>query len=367
MNQQIYYWDAAGKKNPYTYTQLASAPGFDYSKLGDAWSDPVFVLTPTASGQRWFFVVGSGLSGLSSSGVKASTFVFDALNGQVIKRLDLDNNASSDFQNNVLPQITKVSADDYLNANFKGAILYFTDLQSKLWKLNLTDKDQLYYLEQVAYTSSTLLNDRLSFNPLASIDVSGLANLYLMFGTGNLFNASRVNDSISNRLFAIRDKDFPAVRNTDGVYPFDSSAKLNDLSQTVGQCSTSYDRGWYLNLNSFKDSSGASIGNNWRVLNSPIVYQQKIYLEIYQPDKRNPCAAGTSRLMVIDMLCGNMMVSSNVINGAADQIFFYKGNLYLSTANDKVINVSSIPDVKNFVATYKSNKKTPIKFRIRIH
>lgn len=366
-NQQVLYWDASGKKYSHSYTELTTSADFDYAKLAEAWSDPVFVLMPVGSSQRWVFVIGSGYAGLAANATGASAFVIDPLSGKVIKRLDLNNASGSDFANGVMSQMTKVSPDDYANANFKGALLYFVDLQSKLWKLNLSDKDQLYHLEEVSYTTSTLSNDRLSFNQLASIDVAGLRNLYLMFGTGNLLDASRIGDSISNRLFAVKDKDFPAVTNADGAYPLDSSSKLKDLSQGGGQCSTSYDRGWYLNLNGYKDSAGADIGNNWRVLNTPLVYQQKIYLEIYQPNQGNPCAAGTTRLILIDLLCGNMMVSSTVINGAADQIFFYNGSLYLTTVNDKLTNVSNIPDIKKFVATYNPSKKTPIKFRVRVH
>jgi uncharacterized protein YegL len=367
LNQQVFYWDATGKKYSYSYNALATLSNFDYAKLGEAWSDPTFVLMPVGGVQRWVFVIGSGYAGFSTNTIGAAAFVVDVSSGQLIKRLDLNNASGSDFANGVMSQMTKVSADDYANANFKGAILYFVDLQSKLWKLNLSDKDELYHLEKVSYATSTLSNDRLSFSQLASIDVAGLRNLYLMFGTGNLLDASRISDSISNRLFAVRDKDFPAVTNADGAYPLDSSLKLKDLSQGGGQCSTSYDRGWYLNLNGYKDSAGADIGNNWRVLNTPLVYQQKIYLEIYQPNQGNPCAAGTTRLILIDLLCGNMMVSSTVINGAADQIFFYNGNLYLTTVNDKLTNVSNIPDIKKFVTTYNPSKKTPIKFRVRVH
>jgi hypothetical protein len=115
------------------------------------------------------------------------------------------------------------------------------------------------------------------------------------------------------------------------------------------------------------DSNGVNIGGNWRVLNSPIVFQQKIFLEIYQPNQSNPCAAGVSRIVLIDLLCGNMMVSSTVIQGAANQIFFYKGSLYLSTADDKLTNVSKIPDIKKFMTTYRTSKPTPIKYRTRIH
>ena len=367
INQKVYYWDASGKKYSHNYSELSANLSLDYSKLGDAWSDPTFVLMPTSTGQRWVFAVGSGYSGLSSSGPSASAFIFDATNGQVINRIDLSNNAGSDFQNGILSQMTKVGPDDFVNANYKGALLYFTDLQSSMWKLNLTDQGQLYHFEKVDYTASTLLNDRLSFNQLTAIDIGGLKNLFLMFGTGNLMNATRASNSIGNRFFAVKDKDFPGTANTDGAYPFDSSVKLNDLSQTTGQCSVSYDRGWYLNLNGYTDSSGANIGNNWRVLNAPIVFQQTIYLEIYQPNQNNPCAAGNSRLVLINLLCGNIMISSNVIQGAADQIFFYKGSLYLSTANDKLTNVSNIPDIKKFVTTYRTSKPTPIKYRTRIH
>ena len=367
LNQKVYYWDASGKKFSYNYSELSTNPTLDYSKLGDAWSDPTFVLMPSSNGPRWVFVLGSGFSGLSGSGPSASVFIFDATNGQVIKRLDLSNNAGSDFQNNVTASMTKVAPDNFVNANFNGAILYFTDMQSKLWKLNLTDQDQLYNLEQVSFTSSTLLNDRLSFNQLTAIDINGLKNLFLLFGTGNLLNATRASDSINNKLFAVKDKDFPGVKNADSAYPMDSSAKLKDLSQTTGQCSVSYDRGWYLNLNGYTDSAGVNIGGNWRVLNAPIVFQKIIFLEIYQPNQSNPCAAGVSRLVLIDLLCGNIIVSSSVIQGAADQIFFYKGSLYLSTANDKTTNVSNIPDIKDFLKKYGKSKPTPIKFRTRIH
>ena len=115
------------------------------------------------------------------------------------------------------------------------------------------------------------------------------------------------------------------------------------------------------------DSAGVNIGGNWRVLNAPIVFQKIIFLEIYQPNQSNPCAAGVSRLVLIDLLCGNIIVSSSVIQGAADQIFFYKGSLYLSTANDKTTNVSNIPDIKDFLKKYGKSKPTPIKFRTRIH
>jgi type IV pilus assembly protein PilY1 len=361
INSKVHYWDASGAKTSYTYTQLSGQPGFDYSRLGEAFSEPVFTLMPNEGSMRWVFVIGGGYYGLTKTSQKAVVSVVDAESGRIIKSIDLPDYASANFANGVTSQVSKMSPDSFLSLGSSGSLIYFTDLQGKLWKLNLSNSGDLFHIEQVLNAGATLANDRLTFNKVAAFNLKGKA-LNFFFGTGNLFDATRSSDAIKNRLFSVKDNDFPGTRNLLGTYPLTLDQAIPDLTATSAQCASSLERGWYLNLESFKDTTGISLGKNWRALNTPVIYQQKIYLEVYQPDQANSCGGGVTRLVVIDM-CGKTMVSSKIIAGVANQIFFYKGQLFLTTNNDELVNVRQIQDVKKFTLAPQSS----VKYKTRVH
>ena len=53
-----------------------------------------------------------------------------------------------------------VTPDTTSTANYKGALVYFADFESKLWKLNLTNKGTMYQLQQLFDGEATETNGR---------------------------------------------------------------------------------------------------------------------------------------------------------------------------------------------------------------
>lgn len=167
-NKSIQYWNSSGTKSSFAYNTGCST--FDYSSLGNAFSRPIIMLLPYNSGsikQKWVAVFGGGFSGGASmttgsnvSAYGAAVYVLDlepdvtkstgtcgavgsgavtSTGGHLLQTLAVGNDTNSDIPNGVPSDLTVITGDTTSLANYYyGGLAYFSDLQGKLWKLNLS-------------------------------------------------------------------------------------------------------------------------------------------------------------------------------------------------------------------------------------
>ncbi|HIK76542.1 MAG TPA: VWA domain-containing protein, partial [Gammaproteobacteria bacterium] len=319
INKNIYHWDEAGTRTELNYTVNIPAE-YDYSKLGDAWSNPMIVLMPDPKkGQRWVAVFGAGYNGGVNIDYGSAVYVVDLEDkGKVLKRIDLAD-TSNNIANAVPAALTAITADTTSLATYKGAMFYFADLEGKFWKLNLTDQGTLYETTQFFNAEATQENDRMAFFQVApSIGSDG--KLWLYYGTGNQQKLQRMSSDIKNRIYGIKDVDFPKFKAV-------SSSTVSKLKNTTSKgsiCPTSRDLGWYVDLDAHEKVTGYLEIDN-----------ETIYASRYTPNSNNICNPGSSVLSEHNYACGNTTRRTNLGRGIATGVTVHKGKIYIGISGSE--------------------------------
>ncbi len=366
-NKVINYWDASGKKSTFNYS--ASCTNFDFSKLGGAWSRPVIMLLPYTEGtqnQRWVALFGGGFAGgASTTGASgASTFgsyvyalelepdsgkstsscgASDASSvvstgGHVLGIIPVGNDSKSDIPNGVTAHLTVIAGDGTSLANYYGGISYFTDLQGKLWKmnlskLNLTDSNAtIFTLNESFRDEATLANDRMAYNQLASTIVSGVnqtgmpvSRLFNYFGSGDMTRVQRRVPTINNRIYGVSDSDFPSPNLTLTDQTVSTFTNVD-----VAQCNVN--NSWYTNV--YAKTGIASNADYQKIIGRAAVFNKYVYVSAYRPEDASCPLYGTSRLIEITDTCAAGNAGALLGPGlATSPVIDSKGNIYIGVSN----------------------------------
>ena len=353
-NKTVNYWAADGTKSSYPY--LSAPDHIDYQKLGNTWSRPSIMLIPYQSTdgktkQRWAMVFGGGFGGGASSGFGPYVFTLDfepdttlspnTSGGKIISVAALTPDPSSNIPNGATAHMSVVSADGTELANYYGGIAYFTDLQGQLWKYNLSktsldeDNDNLFDLNLAYRAEGTLANDRFGYNQVATTivqDDGGGNILFNYFGTGDLSRIQRRDPAINNRIFGIRDADFP-----NSGLAVSGIGKDASTSQNIddAECISDIKQNWYANTDAVTTLAfrGTAIGENTKVVGRAALYNKSIFYSIYQPEAIGCPVYGASQIIEIKDGCGGVSqydVGEGMITApVADD----RGNVYVGVGN----------------------------------
>ena len=394
-NKAINYWDASGKKSTFAYSAACTA--FDYSKLGGAWSRPVIMLLPYNKGvykQRWVAAFGGGYAGGASVTGTGSTSSFGAYayvielepdgglstescgalsaeavtstGGHVLIATPLTSDSASTIPNGVTAHLSVVTGDGTSMATYYGGIAYFTDLQGKLWKWNLSknslsdDNSTLFSLYQSFNAQATLANDRMGMNQLGTTIVTGqdangnnVSRLFNYYGTGDLTRIQRripKNNTINNRIYGVSDANFP-------------SPLLSTTNQTVAtftnvdSAKCSVNNSWYANVSAKTNID--PLVDFQKIVGRASVYNKYVYFTAYQPDSLSAdgkCPKyGTSRIIEMSDVCQTGGAGAVIPDGLATQpVIDGKGNIYIGVGNLK-----SVDSLTNGVGNIVKLKATP--------
>ena len=353
-NKTVNYWAADGTKTSYPY--LSAPEHIDYQKLGDTWSRPSIMLLPYQSTdgkikQRWTMVFGGGYGGGASSGFGPYVFVLDfepdttlspnTSGGKIISAVPITPDPSSDIPNGATAHMSVITSDGTALANYYGGIAYFTDQQGQLWKYNLSktsldeDNDNLFELNLAYRAEGTLANDRFGYNQVATTivqDDSGASSLFNYFGTGNLSRIQGRDSTINNRIFGIRDIDFPSYGLT-----LTGTAKNAATSQNIDatECVTDITQNWYSNTYS-KTTLVPSPGNptkDWtKIIGRAGLYNKSIFFSIYRPEDLACPLTGTSQIIEISDGCGGVL-QDKVEGLITAPVIDKRGNMYFGVSN----------------------------------
>jgi len=367
VNKVVNYWSANGDRFTYDYATASGMTNVNFQTLGDAWSRPVIMLLPYyvsgTQNQKWVAVFGAGYAGGASvsgtAGTGASSF------GSYVYALDLEPNASavpvstggqllvapiavtpdtaSDIPNGVTANLTVITSDGTSLMDTYGGIAYFTDLQGQLWKMNLskpsldaTSNAGLFGLSKVFRSESTLSNDRMAMNQLATTVVSGtdasgsaINRLIHYYGTGDQTRIQRKVPTINNRIYGIIDSDFPG---TGVSVPNQTSSSCTNIGATSLCGVTS---SWFADVWA-RTSQVAYTADFQKVIGRATLYNGNVHFVAYQPDLTAQCPiTGASRFIEMTSNCATTTAGGTYIAQglATAPISDGKGNVYIGIGN----------------------------------
>ena len=164
-------------------------------------------------------------------------------------------------------------------------------------------------------------------------------NLWLYFGTGNTQKLQEQSSQVQNRLYGIKDVNFP---NFVKVNP------TGDVSmcRTSPTCPTGTDLGWYVNLQKAQ-----------KLTAEPTVDKDRVYFPLYQPSPaNNKCGIGSAILTAYDTKCGNSVLNVNMGKGVLSKVVKQGDNLYIGLAGEANKNIAGFTSKDNLI-TGKSKAK----------
>jgi type IV pilus assembly protein PilY1 len=244
----------------------------------------------------------------------------------------------TDIVNSVPADLSVITADGTNKANYNGALVYATDLEGKVTKINLSDKGTLYETTTLFNSQSTADNGRYIYTR-PEVTINNDNNLWLYFGTGNTQKLQEQSNQVQNRLYGIKDVNFP---NFVAVNPAGDVSKC----KTAPNCPGGSDLGWYVNLQKAQ-----------KLTAEPTVDKDRVYFPIYEPSPaNNKCGIGNAILMAYDTKCGNSVLNVNMGKGVLSKVVKQGDNLYIGLAGEANKNIAGFTSKDNLI-TGKSKAK----------
>ena len=357
-NDEVVYWGEDGDTARFRKNSNVPA-AFDVRRLGESWSDPVILRLPVGADgdMRWTFAVGGGYNSGSNSDYGDAVFVFDIFGASPLAASvtlpDLSN--GDKIANAAPPRLAAITADTTGNFTHAGAMLYVTDLQGELWKIDATDRGHFMEARRVLDLATSRNNQRFPFQQIVSGFSGG--KLYHVAGTGNVLEPDEVTNQIDNVLFSVADEDFPHllqnVENEDGsTSEYERSPYgLHDLTVggvSGGTCDVPANEGWYLPI----EDSG-------KILSPATIFNHGVLVPVYYPNEENICSGGGSRLLEMRLACGAEARETDLGGGISTRAVVYNNKVYLGISDSD----SDVPLPEGFVKTGNLIVGTPINER----
>ncbi len=318
---KVIYWNADGTKTIYN-TNNTIPDEYNYSGLGQSWSTPVILNIPIAGVRKWVAAIAGGYNNGVNTTDGAKLFIIDLEDGgKIIKKIAIpDTDSTNNITNSVPPEVTVIDSNSTINFTNQGALLYFTDLEGKLWEVNLIDNNDLYVTTKLFDAESTNTNGRYCFNKTAaSITNTGL--LYQFFGTGNMNNIDETSSTIQNRFYAIKDTSFPNFSlKTMGTVAdlFNATSNTVPTSTTDVICPLESQLGWYIDLD-----------NSEKVVAKPVLFNNNVMVTRYNPNNSDVCSLGSSRLTEHNFTCGSLSRDTILGQGFPTEPVIYQNKIYI--------------------------------------
>jgi|TARA_B110000914_G_scaffold68231_1_gene59604 type IV pilus assembly protein PilY1 len=345
---------------------------YDYSQLGETWSTPRIFRIPTAAGDTsidndtYVAVMGGGMGNTficSGSNVflvdlenienPGSIFGAEANNGS-INIIDTD---SSDIANAIPASPVVITPDLSRGIPWRGAMVYFNDLEGKITKINLTNQTKngakLYNQTTLFKLNATVGNGRYSYQSMDATIGKDTNNFWLFGGTGDHLRLGDSGKGMDNILYGIKDENFPYFKHLNSVevpdelsdgfveaakrgaeaadHIDDEDVCVNTTSDTSGDlCPNSSDKAWVIHLDTQDDMPVSSSANRYRKVSAPpTVYKGNVFYPIYQPPAGvNKCNIGKAYLCSADDECGtNNSSELGAVIAGDDCLFVRRGIL----------------------------------------
>jgi streptogramin lyase len=327
LTNTVSYWAADGTRTDYEVGVDTIPAEYDYSDLGESWSQPVILKLPISGVDKWVALIGGGFNNGIATNYGGNLTILDLENGgQILEKITIsDTVAGNGIQTSAPPRLTVVTPDTTSTFTKNGAFAYFSDLEGKLWKINLTDEGTMYETTRMFLTEATSDNDRYTYFD-NSATVSSDGKLVQFYGTGNQQSLERVDADIQNRAFGIYDQDYPNFTAT-------TEKTIADLFEATDTCPDVVGNGWYIDFDP-----------NEKITARITVDGNLLFMSRFTPDPTDICSGGSATLTEHDYTCGGTLRETELGSGIATDAVIYKGKLYMGISNDSADTDGSLPD-----------------------
>ena len=357
-------------------------PKYDYSQLGETWSTPRIVRIPSElKGERgnykkdtYVAVMGAGMGATNLCAGSAvylvnledmdnpgSIFGAEA-NGGPITIVDTDPAGilteagvmetpyGSDIGNSLPSSAVVITPDTAFNIPWRGAMVYFNDLEGKITKINLTSSTEntaeLFDQTTLFRLNANTENRRYSYFSMDAGIGATTRDFWLFGGTGNFGNIGGGSKNMDNILYGVRDPHYPYFKHLNGVHvPPESDTNFIKTAHEGANAAKSVDDGvvcvnttgkvtcqhgpgpgdlaWRIHLDTVDGLSPNNplTLNTYRKLSAaPTLFKGQVYFPIYEPPPgTNPCNIGMAYICVADDECGSnnshLLTRGGVANG----------------------------------------------------
>ncbi|WP_114638702.1 pilus assembly protein [Polynucleobacter necessarius] len=282
--------------------------------------------------------------------------------GHVLVAAPVASDSTSNIPNGVTADLTVITGDGTSLANYYGGLAYFTDLQGKLWKLNLSKQSLsdsnsgLFTLYESFLDQASLANNRLAYNQLGSTIVSGtnalgasVNRLFNYFGSGDQIRLQRRVNTINNRIYGVMDSNFPATQLTQTGQTVSTFTNVNTQQCTVNNS-------WYADV--YAKTGVNPAADCQKVIGRAAVFNKYVYFTAYRPEDLTCPLYGTSRIIELTDNCSAGSAGTVIGQGLATApIVDGKGNIYVGMSN--IAPGTALPNGRDNLAKITSSNPSP--------
>ena len=348
-------------------TGVLSQPEYDYSELGGTWSSPRIIRMPNKGpgdnnleDDIYVAIMGGGY-GVQNSGVGSNLTIVNledtTFPGKLEKRIDIEDMLTNDIVNSTPGSPVVITADTARGIDFRGALVYISDLEGKITKFNLTNNRndgtgkalKMYDSTTLFKAGSNQTNGRYMYHSMDATIGQTTNSLWLYAGTGDYERIGNTSNGTDNLMIGIRDPHYPDYR--DVAVPKKAAdltkCKNTTKDKTGAKCPTSTDTGWYIKLD-----------KSQKVTAEPTVSSGLVYFPIYQPTSSvNKCSLGDAFICGVDDECGTNFSSQlknlrrgdtckYVGQGVLSKIVVFAGKLFANIAGQSAGSIKDLVSIE---------------------
>ena len=211
-------------------TGVLTHPEYDYSQLGETWSDPrIFRIPNNGAGDTnilddiYVAAMGGGY-GTQFEGVGSNLTIInledDTNPMSLYKRVAIEDTTTSDIVNSVPSSIVLVTPDTARGLLFAGGLAYISDLEGKITKVNLTNMPddgagntiKLYDKTTLFTAGSTKANGRYMYHAMDATIGDTTNTMWMFAGTGDYERINDTTSGVQNYMLGIKDRDYPLYK-----------------------------------------------------------------------------------------------------------------------------------------------------------
>ena len=352
-------------------------PIYDYSQLGETWSEPrVFRIPSKKLGERedsvfdrYVAVMGGGM-GSTNLCAGSAVFIVDIedqdnpgsiyaadVNSGPITIIDTDptglNTAAglvetpngSDIGNALPSSAVVVTPDTAPGIPWRGGMVYFNDLEGKITKINLTNSTQnnadMFDQTTLFNLRANTTNHRYSYFSMDAGIGADTNNFWLFGGTGNFTDIGSGDKFMDNILYGVKDVHYPyfahlnsvtvprensdsflsmAAQGAENALSVEDAAICKDVTGDYAglDCPTADEMAWVIHLDTVDGLPAAQSANTYRKISAPpTLFKGHIYFPVYQPPAgANKCNIGKAFICAADDECGSNTSHELTLGGA---------------------------------------------------
>ena len=337
---EVVHWSSGGTKTVHAYASGGSSvpTEWDYSRLGQTWSQPIIVNITYGGMRRDVAVMGAGYNNKINPNTGNAVYLIDLEDGRILQQFLVDDQASDNIVNAVPASPIAVSAQAIVDGSqtFAGVAVYIGDLEGQVWKLDLTGQVAALPSGQLNNAGSnarwrklydgqaTADNGRYIFHRIAPT-INRDRELLLTFGTGDADQISDQSAMTNNYFAGVVDTSFLDNSITTSTFAIGSLENVTD--QNTARCPIASAQGWRFDLDSGE-----------RLLADSDINGTHAVFTSYQPGlSSHSCTSyGSSNYTELDIDCGTRYQRQNLGYGVAGGVNFLNGQVYIAVTAPEV-------------------------------